>query len=250
MPLIYLLTSPSNKSYVGQTVQTLHNRLTKHKSKAKLTPNEGCIALNYAIRKYGLNNFEKEIILECDEDELDYYEDYYISEYDTLAPNGYNLMTGGNSNKRMSEKTKEKMRLSALKRTSKAYRKSEKTKDFPKFLQVVETKYSKGYRITKHPNCPCKSFFDKNKTMEEKKQEALDFLEKLNLGEVVVKKKVRELPEGIQNASYGYRIYWKNSEGKLITKRFGSSKMTKELKLKLAIEHLAKLQEEDLSNDE
>lgn len=50
-----------------------------------------------AIRKYGEDAFEISIIEEVqDRNLLDEKEVYYISLYNTLAPNGYNLTPGGN----------------------------------------------------------------------------------------------------------------------------------------------------------
>lgn len=42
------------------------------------------------MRKYGIENFKFEIIKECKIEELSYYEDFYINEYNSYIPNGYN----------------------------------------------------------------------------------------------------------------------------------------------------------------
>jgi group I intron endonuclease len=52
--------------------------------------------LKKAIRKYGKNNFRKEIIEEClSEEYLNNREKYWIKEYNSIFPNGYNLVEGG-----------------------------------------------------------------------------------------------------------------------------------------------------------
>lgn len=53
--------------------------------------------LKNAINKYGWDNFEHIILKDGIEslDEANHYEQYYIKEYNTKAPNGYNLTDGG-----------------------------------------------------------------------------------------------------------------------------------------------------------
>jgi group I intron endonuclease len=238
MPIIYLLTSPVGKQYVGQSIQDFDRRMICHKSAAKCRGDEGCRYLNNAIRLYGFDNFKKEVLLECDEDMLDFFEDKMIKAYGTLAPCGYNLMSGGNSNKHMSAATRELMSESALTRESQAYRKSDETKDLPKHIGRVDNKYQKGYKISKHPRCTCKYFADTAKTMAENLAEATAFLERLNRGEVEVVIPKRELPEGIQRMGHGFRVFWKNPEGKRIIKNFCKMTCTTDELLEQAKEHL------------
>jgi hypothetical protein len=70
----------------------------------------GCLLLNNAIRKYGPDNFDIEVICECEEDEMDYYETNYIEGWGTLAPNGYNLKTSGIRG-RLVDEVRGKMRI-------------------------------------------------------------------------------------------------------------------------------------------
>lgn len=128
--LIYKITNNiTNKCYIGQT-RTHYKRLDKiietgiqhrwkqHKSKAKQCKTEDvkkqCRFLNSAINKYGSDNFNIEEVHKCDLKDIDYWEDYFIKKYNTLAPNGYNLREGGMSGspsdelrKHLSRKTKE-----------------------------------------------------------------------------------------------------------------------------------------------
>lgn len=48
-----------------------------------------------AIREYGVNNFECEILEECSAQDLNQKEQYYIELYKTMAPYGYNKIKGG-----------------------------------------------------------------------------------------------------------------------------------------------------------
>ena len=111
MGIIYCITSPSGKQYIGQTIRTLSERWRDHcRSKSV------CPAVHNAIVKYGEENMLVEIIDEADSvEELNQKEMFWIEELDTLSPRGYNLKTGG-ANCKMSEETKAKMRASAAKR--------------------------------------------------------------------------------------------------------------------------------------
>ncbi len=57
----------------------------------------GCRYLNNAIRKYGNDNFEIELIMNCNLNESDEMEQKFIKIYNSLSPYGYNLTIGGKS---------------------------------------------------------------------------------------------------------------------------------------------------------
>jgi len=90
MGIIYILTSPESKSYIGQTIQKFNKRLNDHKN-----GNPYCRKLKEAIEIFGLDKFKKDILWEGDNDILDEMEKKYINQYNTLYPNGYNLSSGG-----------------------------------------------------------------------------------------------------------------------------------------------------------
>jgi hypothetical protein len=110
---IYIITSKtSGKSYIGQTrSHRIHyyrykpkgylERWKDHIYEALKQNNAGseCVALNNAIRLYGVDDFEIELLDTCDLDDdnlqLNELEKRYIEEYNTLTPNGYNLTIGG-----------------------------------------------------------------------------------------------------------------------------------------------------------
>ena len=98
--LIYKHTSPSGKSYIGQT-KDYNGRCVSHKN---LKTNS--TRFKTAIEKYGWNNFLHEIIRSnLSLEEANYWEEFYINYYKTLHPKGYNLKKGGD-NKEPSEITK------------------------------------------------------------------------------------------------------------------------------------------------
>jgi group I intron endonuclease len=101
---IYKHTSiESGKSYIGQT-NNYKARNYHHQNKDR------CRAFASAIKKYGWDNFNHEILEEnLTLKEANEREVFYIETLNTLAPNGYNLRVGGD-NKRFSLETIEKMR--------------------------------------------------------------------------------------------------------------------------------------------
>jgi|NOAtaT_7_FD_contig_123_65159_length_1455_multi_5_in_1_out_0_2 hypothetical protein len=236
--IIYKLSLPSGKEYIGQTTQEFHQRLTKHFSKARRDTKSGCIALNAAIRKYGEDSVSSEVLLICNETELDYYERKAIELHNTLSPNGYNLMNGGNSNKTMSEKTRKRMSESAKKRDSKPYRKKIESLDLPKYMIHFKNSRYEGYKISKHPLCESKYFCSKKKDMNEKLLDAMSFLCDLEENGIKVEKKISNLPKGIQKYGRGYRIYHTLSDETKYIKNFDQKEYSNEENLKRAKEFL------------
>lgn len=108
MGVIYVRPNLINgKKYVGQATD-----LKKRQSDWKcLTQDYAGPAINAARAKYGIDAFDFEILKECDDDELDYWEKYYIKELNTKVPYGYNLTDGGGgmSGYTLSEETRKKM---------------------------------------------------------------------------------------------------------------------------------------------
>jgi len=64
-----------------------------------------------SLKKYGRNNFKKEILHDNIPSQvmLDYWEQFYILQYDSVSPFGYNLEWGGNGTGKISEESKRKM---------------------------------------------------------------------------------------------------------------------------------------------
>lgn len=95
--VIYKITNKINgKCYIGKTIQNFEQYKKYHiatsKNKKHKTYNK---VLYKAFRKYGINNFEWEIITQCNAlDELNKNEIYYIEYFDSIN-NGYNLTSGG-----------------------------------------------------------------------------------------------------------------------------------------------------------
>ena len=116
--IIYKATNKINgKSYIGQTINELHDRKSGHLRSSK-GDNTDCMFHN-AILKYGKESFKWRVICECkDIDELNKMEKHYIKEYNTFIDNseGYNMTTGGDGYIR-SEENKRKIGKSSMGRT-------------------------------------------------------------------------------------------------------------------------------------
>ena len=78
MDIIYKLTSPTNKVYIGRT-NNFETRLIQHKHNAII--NKKSNSLYKAIRKYGWDNFKKEIICEVDSKNAQKIEEEFIIAY-------------------------------------------------------------------------------------------------------------------------------------------------------------------------
>ena len=104
---IYKITNKiTNKIYIGQSVSHILNhkryrpygyegRFRCHISEAFSTKKNQSHFLNNSIRKHGKENFKVEIIENCECIDSDTKEIYYISKFNSLYPNGYNLKNGG-----------------------------------------------------------------------------------------------------------------------------------------------------------
>jgi len=88
--IIYKITSPSGKVYVGQTIRSFEKRVAEHKRESSC-----CTLIKRAIDKYG-DEMNYELIEEnVPQEQLDEREIYWIKHFNSLAPDGYNLKTGG-----------------------------------------------------------------------------------------------------------------------------------------------------------
>lgn len=107
---IYLITSPTGKKYIGQT-KNLEKRQYNY---SKIYCIKTQKILYNSIIKYGWENHKFEILIECDIDELDKLEEYYIKEYNTFIENnsmGMNCTIGGKGThgKKMPQHVKDKI---------------------------------------------------------------------------------------------------------------------------------------------
>lgn len=108
--IIYKLTNKiNNKVYIGQTVRTLEERIAEHKRK-RLS------LISKAIKKYGIENFEIEIIDSADTMELlNEKEVDWINKFKCVVPYGYNQCEGGGNTKGFHHRDDSKKKMSESK---------------------------------------------------------------------------------------------------------------------------------------
>lgn len=120
---IYQITNTANgKKYIGQSID-VERRLKQHKWELNNNSHSN-YHLQGSWNKYGSDSFTFDIIKECSESLLDYYEKEYIFTWNlTNDVNGYNLQDGGGhfkhsietkqkiseSKQKMSDETKKKI---------------------------------------------------------------------------------------------------------------------------------------------
>lgn len=83
--------------YIGQSVKILKTRKTEHISASKSA--KSTVYFANALKKYGAEAFEWEVMCECAKSEMDELEELAIEMNQTLAPNGFNLRAGGSQGK-------------------------------------------------------------------------------------------------------------------------------------------------------
>ena len=100
------------KCYIGQS-DCMEKRFKNHK--VAWRKNKSTSPLYYAVQKDGIENFSFEVLEECDVDELDEREAFYICKFNSTNPQfGYNRRNGGGCAD-SETRTKRKERLSASK---------------------------------------------------------------------------------------------------------------------------------------
>lgn len=107
---IYRIKNKLNdKMYIGQTKRSIEQRFKEH------VWNKSLVGL--AIIKYGAENFEVEIIEECDtQEQLDEREKFWIAFFNCMVPNGYNLTRGGRGAKGYHHTLEAKLKISEKKK--------------------------------------------------------------------------------------------------------------------------------------
>lgn len=78
----------NHKIYIGQSIYIEKRWFDHIHSKDEF-------AIHKAFKKYGIENFSFQIVEQCDIDKLDEKENYWINFYQSLVPNGYNMIQGG-----------------------------------------------------------------------------------------------------------------------------------------------------------
>lgn len=103
---IYIIRNlVDGKVYIGQSVD-LVRRVQAHQVKLKKGKHPNTY-LQHAVDKFGYENFEFDVLEECNAEELDKREKYWIAYFDSMnRDKGYNRESGGNEGRVYSEDRK------------------------------------------------------------------------------------------------------------------------------------------------
>ena len=184
MGWIYKITSPSGKSYIGQTVRDdVRKRWTQEKNRP-----HGLLL--YVFRKYGHGNCKFEKLFEVSyhthghrwEEFLDFWEKFEIEEQNTMRPYGYNSNSGGknckyhsavrkhlsilNTGKRATEHTKHKMSIARIGEKNHFFNKKH-SKESLKKMSIAKKGKPSGRRVTDEQKRKTKNTREKNKNKYE-----------------------------------------------------------------------------------
>lgn len=175
----------NDKCYIGQAISYTgkhHKRYgaigrwRNHVMKAQSSQSrysEGTIW--NAIKTYGPEQFELEILEVCDASILNEREEHYIRLYDTVA-NGYNILDG-------KARLFDNKQWSVNQRTEHSALKKQVEKDLPMYVVYVKARplrgQSEGYAVINFPGSRAKYFTSKKLTLEAKKELALNHLKML-----------------------------------------------------------------------
>lgn len=218
MGLIYCVTFPSGKQYVGQTRQSLRVRINQHKA-----ANDDTLICR-AFRKYA--SFEVRTVLETDNSLLDKEEQRFIDMYNTLSPNGYNFRTGGQKGYFFTKDVRNKCSQLARKNGL----------DLPMYIYL----YNEGYRC-RPPGRPERYFCYRHLSKETNLLLAKEYL---GGKDELYKEHVEVLPKFIAKVDRpgrtGYRCTLPGFE-----KHFTSMKVTNEEKFNMALDYLNSIKKKD-----
>lgn len=102
---IYKITNKiNNKCYIGQSLNIKRRWQDEKRTAFDSIATNYQYPLSKAFRKYGIDNFQFEIIEECSKEKLNEREKYWISYYDGFF-NGYNQTLGGDNHNNKPKET-------------------------------------------------------------------------------------------------------------------------------------------------
>ena len=227
---IYKISNKKNgKSYIGQSTGKVAIRWRNHCGKKTS-------AINKAIKKYGISEFDFSVIQTCKNiDELNEYEQYYVDYFNTISPNGYNLHTGGD-NHIASEESRIKMSNAACSRwgveKSKAKIASELTSEeknvqklerIKKMIQSKKGKPSgrKGMKFSDEwvSNISKSKIGNKHRNTKIVRDDGVIFSSVINAADSINAKpgSVTAVLRGTRKKIYGYSFEYLNKKGGILS---------------------------------
>lgn len=189
MGYIYLRTNRINgKKYVGLTTDL---KTRQYNWNNLNQPYAGNVITN-ARAKYGIDAFDFEILKECNDNELDYWEKYYIKELNTKKPYGYNMTEGGDG--------------------------------CPGYIHSEETRKKISESLKG------KTPWIKGKHLSEETKKKLSIINKGKKLSEDIKKKIGEAQKGEKHWNYGK--HWSEEDKEKLSESHKGKKQTEETKLK------------------
>jgi hypothetical protein len=251
--IIYRIINLQNgKSYIGKTKSHygelsygINRRFKQHKINAFIESRKNECPLFYnALRKYGVENFIIENLLECNIEDVDFFEIKMIQAYDSANRNfGYNIALGGRGRSVVFISEEVRTKIS-------------KAQSDINIKKVIRNNVLVGYKVRRRQNGNIyqKYFSSTINTPEKNLELSHQFISDIKLGKVVNNSYNRkeQLPTGItiakdsNNKNVGYTCNIMLNRKKY-SKRFSNSKFSMEEKLQFAIIWIEKQRNKDFS---
>lgn len=147
---IYMVINLINdKKYIGQSINIKQRFITNHQYDFNNPKNSSYNTKFYqALRKYGWNNFAVLVLEQCDKNQLDEREIYYIDKYNTFKE-GYNSTIGGQywTSKIHSQEIEEKRRQTREKNQSLKSENHPRAKLTNEEVALIRKRYINGETI-------------------------------------------------------------------------------------------------------
>lgn len=188
---IYKITSPSNKVYIGQSVD-IYNRWAHYKRYGS----KNQILLHRSFNKYGVENHKFEIIQICEELYLNTFENYWQEYYSAVGINGLNLkITSFND---LSGYLSEQTRL----KISKAHKGKKLSEDHKKKLSIAFTGERNHFYGKTHSKQAVKkmSLSSKNRVYTEETRKKMSESQKGRKHSEETKKKISSKNKGLKRS--------------------------------------------------
>lgn len=260
MGFIYAIRKKEMIKYVGQTTEkSVADRWKSHISSSDAykryleNPDRyafkgTCTYLYRAFHKAQRNGefeiFDIITLLECDDNELDDNETRLIIEYNTLAPHGYNLTTGGGGQFKHCEETKKRISEYVKKYMTDNiddFRTSEKTFGMLPYASYQDLGTRQQYIINNHPKCSQNIVFSTSKypSIEEAKLACNNMLIWLKDYEGIYTPPTKSGGpcKGLRKLKQGYQVR-KTINGSVYERTFNNKNKSIEENLQDALEYI------------
>jgi len=143
MGIIYKITSPANRIYVGQT-NDFNKRLIAHKHSIKRKNSRHVILIN-SFKKYGFDEHIFEVLEECDDSLLNEREIYWIKELNTFNadnPFGMNMTLGGEGQRGKLDERRKAIAINNLFKNGVPFKGKHHTEENKKASSIRAKKYA------------------------------------------------------------------------------------------------------------